>query len=95
MLKYVFKYTVSLQKITPNFLKPYSRYSLFFKHIWNSVRLLLNVERDELVLGGVTLLLSRIPPLRLECMTWKIVSLLDGRCLSVMSLHVKGQFPAK
>ena len=27
------------------FLKP-----LFFKHIWNSVRFLFNVERDELVL---------------------------------------------
>ena len=32
--------------------KPYSRYSLFFKHIWNSVRFLLNVERDEFGLLG-------------------------------------------
>ena len=38
-----------LQKMTPEirFSKPYSRYSLFFKHIWNSERFLLNVERDE------------------------------------------------
>ena len=36
-------------KITPEirFSKPYSRYSLFFKDICNSVRFLLNVERDE------------------------------------------------
>ena len=38
-----------LPKITSEirFSKPYSRYSLFFKHIWNSVRVLLNVERNE------------------------------------------------
>ena len=36
-------------KITPEirFSKPYSRYFLFFKHICNSVRFLLNVECDE------------------------------------------------
>ena len=37
------------QKITPEIrlLKPYSKYSLFFKHILNSVGFLINVERDE------------------------------------------------
>ena len=46
---FVFKYQSLPQRTTPEirFSKPYSRYSLFFKHIWNSVRFLLNVERDE------------------------------------------------
>ena len=63
---FVFKYTVSPEEMTReiHFSKPYSRYPLFFKHIWNSVRFLLNAERDELVLGGIRLL-SRIPYLRL------------------------------
>ena len=63
---FVFKYTVSPEEITReiHFSKPYSRYPLFFKHIWNSVRFLLNAERDELALGGVRLL-SWIPYLRL------------------------------
>ena len=63
---FVFKYTVSPEEITReiHFSKPYSRYPLFLKHIWNSVRFLLNAERDELALGGVRLL-SWIPYLRL------------------------------
>ena len=46
---FVFKYTIP-QKITREirFSKPYSRYSLFFKHICNSDgTFLLNAERDE------------------------------------------------
>ena len=37
------------QNVTPEirFSKPYSRYHLFFKHILNSVRFFINVERDE------------------------------------------------
>ena len=37
---FFFKYQSLPQNITPEirFSKPYSRYSLFFKHIWNSVR---------------------------------------------------------
>ena len=48
---FVFKYTVSpaaKKKTEIRFSKPYSRYSLFFKRIRNSVRFFLsNVKRDE------------------------------------------------
>ena len=44
-----FKYQSLPQKITPEIRlsKPYSRYSLFFRHFLNSVSFSINVERDE------------------------------------------------
>ena len=46
---FFFKYQSLPQNITPKIRlsKPYSRYSILFKHIRNSVRFSINVERDE------------------------------------------------
>ena len=46
---FFFKVSVSPTQNNPRdtFVKPSSKYPLFFKHIWNSVRFLKNVERDE------------------------------------------------
>ena len=62
---FVFKYTVSpaakKKKTEIRFSKPYSRYSLFFKRIRNSVRFFYQtLSVTNLVLGGVTLRESRI-----------------------------------
>ena len=62
---FVFKYTVSpaakKKKTEIRFSKPYSRYSLFFKRIRNSVRFFYQtLSVTNLVLGGVTLREPRI-----------------------------------
>ena len=89
------RYTVSgilslLQKITPEigFSKPYHRYSLFFKHIWNSVCFLLNIEHDKF--GLRRLKASFMNPVFMPLSVWqKIVRVLGGHCLFVMHLYVK------
>ena len=89
---FVFKYQ---SPITPEirFSNPYSKYSLFFKHIWNSVRFLLNVERDKFGLRRRKA--SPFANLFIKCMIWRIVRVLEGCCLFIMRLHVKGRFPVK
>ena len=66
------------------FSKSYSRYSLFFKLIWASVRFLLNVERDEFGLRRRKASPFANPVFTLKCMIWRVVRVLEGRCLFVI-----------
>ena len=95
LLLFCFSSMLSLpKKITTEklFLKPYFRSSLFFKHIWNSVRFLIKRWARRIWSKEVQDFFreSRVYAFKL---TWKIVRVLEGRCLFVMCLHVKGRFP--
>ena len=96
---FFFNYQSLLQNITPKIRlsKPYFRYSIFFKHIWNSVRFLINVERDELDVRRRKASPHANPvftPL-IKCMTWKIVRVLEGRYLFGMRLRIKRRFSVR
>ena len=65
-------------------------FSILLSIFENLYVFLLNVKRGEFCFSFRE---SRI--YAFKCMIWKMVRVLEGRCLFVMRLHVKGRFPDK